>query len=61
MTREDTLVRMAAGKWLWEAAWQTGAGRRHHAQPATHADPPRSLASGVFDDCSKAVDLRPGE
>ena len=42
---EDTLVRMAAGKWLWEdRLWQTGAGRRHHAQPA-QAGPPGSLAS----------------
>ena len=58
---EDTLVRMAAGKWLWEdRLWQTGAGRRHHAQPAQAGPPGRWLPPDP-NDRSRAVDLQPGQ
>ena len=59
---EDTLVRMAAGKWLWEAAF----GKPALAVDATlNQQPTRMLHVRWLpadpNDRSKAVDLRPGE
>ena len=59
---EDTLVRMAAGKWLFEAAF----GKPGQAADTTpNQQPTRTLHVRWLpadpDDHSKAVDLKPGE
>ena len=58
---EDTVVRMAAGKWLWEAAF----GKPGQAVDTTPNQQPKQLLVRWLppdpNDRSRAVDLRPGE
>ena len=59
---EDTLVRMAAGKWLFEAAF----GKPGQAADTTPNQQPKRILHVRWlpadpNDRSKAVDLKPGE
>ena len=60
--KEDTLVRMAAGKWLWEAAF----GKPGQAVDTTPNQQPKQILQVRWlppdpNDRSRAVDLKPGE
>ena len=60
--REDTLVRLAAGKWLFETAF----GKPGQAADTTPNQQPKQILEVRWmpprpDDQSKAVDLKPGE